>query len=357
MREQFDRQLATLRQELVSIYASIDLELHDAVDSLVEGDKAKARRVKKATREIDQRCAELEDGAYNLIVLQNPVASDLRLLQFFIYANFNLARMSNHVRNIAKTTKRCADRNVPGRLLDLLDADLRLLQFFIYANFNLARMSNHVRNIAKTTKRCADRNVPGRLLDLLDAQAHLVYRVLGASVQCIVDNDLAEAAELPELDRPVDELYKSFYRTFSRLDADDDIDAASRVIMAARMLERISDNAVEVGERVAFLLTGSREALSVLADMDEEELEDLYASQAPSFTIDADAVARVANRIPELELGDGELDEQVGEHLRQALALAAKVRAQYKAEKAAKKGSAKSGDDVVEESDPETEGE
>ena len=310
MREQFDRQLATLRQELVSIYACIDLELHDAVDSLVEGDKAKARRVKKATREIDRRCAELEDGAYNLIVLQNPVASDLRLLQFFIYANFNLARMSNHVRNIAKTTKRCADRNVPGRLLDLLDA-----------------------------------------------QAHLVYRVLGASVQCIVDNDLAEAAELPELDRPVDELYKSFYRTFSRLDADDDIDAASRVIMAARMLERISDNAVEVGERVAFLLTGSREALSVLADMDEEELEDLYASQAPSFTIDADAVARVANRIPELELGDGELDEQVGEHLRQALALAAKVRAQYKAEKAAKKGSAKSGDDVVEESDPETEGE
>ncbi|MDJ1122084.1 PhoU domain-containing protein [Olsenella sp. YH-ols2217] len=310
MREQFDRQLATLRQELVSIYASIDLELHDAVDSLVEGDKAKARRVKKATREIDRRCAELEDGAYNLIVLQNPVASDLRLLQFFIYANFNLARMSNHVRNIAKTTKRCADRNVPGRLLDLLDA-----------------------------------------------QAHLVYRVLGASVQCIVDNDLAEAAELPELDRPVDELYKSFYRTFSRLDADDDIDAASRVIMAARMLERISDNAVEVGERVAFLLTGSREALSVLADMDEEELEDLYASQAPSFTIDADAVARVANRIPELELGDGELDEQVGEHLRQALALAAKVRAQYKAEKAAKKGSAKSGDDVVEEPDAETEGE
>lgn len=310
MREQFDRQLATLRQELVSIYASIDLELHDAVDSLVEGDKAKARRVKKATREIDQRCAELEDGAYNLIVLQNPVASDLRLLQFFIYANFNLARMSNHVRNIAKTTKRCADRNVPGRLLDLLDA-----------------------------------------------QAHLVYRVLGASVQCIVDNDLAEAAELPELDRPVDELYKSFYRTFSRLDADDDIDAASRVIMAARMLERISDNAVEVGERVAFLLTGSREALSVLADMDEEELEDLYASQAPSFTIDADAVARVANRIPELELGDGELDEQVGEHLRQALALAAKVRAQYKAEKAAKKGSSKSGDDAVEESDAETEGE
>ena len=101
MREQFDRQLARLRQELVSIYAETDLQLHDAVDSLVQGDKAKARAVKKATRAIDLRCNELEDRAYNLIVLQNPVASDLRLLQFVIYCNFNLARMSNHVRNIA----------------------------------------------------------------------------------------------------------------------------------------------------------------------------------------------------------------------------------------------------------------
>ena len=102
MREQFDKQLARLRQELVAIYTEIDLQLHKAVDSLVEGDKAKAREVKKATRAIDSRCADLEDRAYNLIVLQNPVASDMRLLQFVIYVNFNLARMSNHVRNIAK---------------------------------------------------------------------------------------------------------------------------------------------------------------------------------------------------------------------------------------------------------------
>ncbi|BCV18889.1 PhoU domain-containing protein [Leptogranulimonas caecicola] len=294
MREQFDKQLARLRQELVAIYTEIDLQLHKAVDSLVEGDKAKAREVKKATRAIDSRCADLEDRAYNLIVLQNPVASDMRLLQFVIYVNFNLARMSNHVRNIAKTTKRCVGREIPRQMLDLLAS-----------------------------------------------QAHLVYRVLGTTVEAIVDNDIAEAAELPEFDRPVDDLYKSFYSSFSHLGPDDDIDAVSRVMMAARMLERISDNSVEVGERLVFLLTGSRAELAVLADMDEEELEDLYASQNAAFTMGADKIETVVNQIPEIEVGTSTNpildDEEIAGNLAQALEMAANAAARAKEEKARRK--------------------
>ncbi len=302
MREQFDKQLARLRQELVAIYTEIDLQLHKAVDSLVEGDKAKAREVKKATRAIDSRCADLEDRAYNLIVLQNPVASDMRLLQFVIYVNFNLARMSNHVRNIAKTTKRCVGREIPRQMLDLLAS-----------------------------------------------QAHLVYRVLGTTVEAIVDNDIAEAAELPEFDRPVDDLYKSFYSSFSHLGPDDDIDAVSRVMMAARMLERISDNSVEVGERLVFLLTGKAALdypevsaeLAVLADMDEEELEDLYASQNAAFTMGADKIETVVNQIPEIEVGTSTNpildDEEIAGNLAQALEMAANAAARAKEEKARRK--------------------
>lgn len=264
MREQFDKQLAALRQELVAIYTQIDLVLHDAVDALLDGDKEKARRVIKATYSIDDRCAELEDSAYNQIVLQNPVASDLRLLQFIIYANFNLERMSNHTRNIARTAKRAAGTELPG--------DFK---------------------------------------ELLDAEAHLVYRVLGATVRCVVENDLSAAATLPELDHPVNELYASFYRSFAYLKKPDEIDVASRILMAARMLERISDNAVEVGERVVFLLTGSREHLGELARLDEEELEDMYVSQAPSFTIGSEKIERVANQIPEME--EAEQEAKIGE--------------------------------------------
>ncbi len=103
---------------------------------------------------MDARCAALEQKAFLLIATQQPVASDLRLIQFVIYANFNLARMSNHVRNIAKTAKRCAGRAVPGQLIDLLASE-----------------------------------------------GHLVYRVLSNCVMAIVEDDLRLAASLPRARR------------------------------------------------------------------------------------------------------------------------------------------------------------
>lgn len=255
MREQFDAELANLRQDLVRIYANVDLQLHEAVDSLIHEDGEQAKRARKATHKIDSASMKLEERAYNLIVLQNPVASDLRLLQFIIYVNFNIQRMSNHVRNIAKTTERAAGHEVPGHMIELL-ASL----------------------------------------------AHLVYRVLGETVHAIVENDLNVATNLPELDEPVDELYKTFFKTFSKLKTEDDIDAASRVMMAARMLERISDNSVEVGDRLVFLLTGQRQTLDDLADLDEDELNDMQAAQGLSFSMGQREMVKAANTIPEVEL-------------------------------------------------------
>lgn len=258
MREAFNRQLTELRQELVSIYATIDLALHDAVDALVEGDKAKAKLVKSLTRDLDRRSAELEDRAFLLIATQQPVAGDLRLIKFVIFANFNLARMSNHVRNIAKTAKRCCGREVPGQLLDLLASE-----------------------------------------------GHLVYRVLSASVMAIVEEDLRQAVSLPGLDEPVDELYKQFFRTLAALGPDDDRDAASRVVMASRMLERISDNAVEVGERLAGLLTGERRSLDDLADLDDEDLEGLLATRGAGQLEDRFVDEGLARQIPEVTIEGG----------------------------------------------------
>ena len=255
MREAFNRQLTEMRQELVSIYANIDLALHDAVGALFEGDRARAKAVKALTRELDGRCARLEDQAFLLIATQQPVASDLRLIQFVIYANFNLARMSNHVRNIAKTARRCAGREVPGQLLDLLAGE-----------------------------------------------GHLVYRVLSSCVMAIVEEDLRKATSLPVLDEPVDELYKQFFRTLSALGPDDDMDAASRVVMASRMLERISDNAVEVGERLAYLLTGERIALDDIADVADEDLARLYAARGAGLVADRQVDESLARQIPEVTI-------------------------------------------------------
>lgn len=262
MRETFNRQLTEMRQEVVSIYANIDLALHDAVTALCEADKPKAKRVRATTREIDERCSRLETEAFGLIVTQQPVASDLRLIQFVIYANFNLARMSNHVRNIAKTAKRCAGRDVPGQLLDLLASE-----------------------------------------------GHLVYRVLSSCLTAIVEEDLRLAASLPTLDAPVDDLYKQFFRTLAMLGPDDDTDAASRVIMASRMLERISDNSVEVGERLVVLLTGKNYRLDDLADVDDEDLAEMYAARGVGLVNDKLVDERLARQIPEFKISNDSDDE------------------------------------------------
>ena len=261
MRDLFDKELTELRQELISIYTQVDLELHDAVDALTERDADAAKKVRRETRNIDRRCAELEDKAYNLIVLQQPVASDLRLLQFIIYVDFNLARMSNHARNVAKTAKRTADKEVPGQLLDLLASE-----------------------------------------------AHLVYRVLGSAVEAIVESDLSLASSLPDLDEPVDQLYKQFFKTYANLGADVDREAATSDIMTARMLERISDNAVETGERLVFLLTGRRRSLDDLADYDNEELSDLYVARGVGLTRDIDRDIKIMDMIPEVEVSRNETD-------------------------------------------------
>jgi hypothetical protein len=50
-----------------------------------------------------------------------------------------------------------------------------------------------------------------------------------------------------------------------------------------------------------FLLTGTRGRLDDLADLDEDELEELYASQGASFTLGQGKIERIAQSIPEVE--------------------------------------------------------
>lgn len=272
MREQFTKQLTHLRQDLIGIYTDIDLCLHKAIQALEAGDKQQARGVKRATRAIDKRCEELEDSAYQLIALQNPLASDLRLLQFFIYVDFNLQRMSSHVRNLARLAKQLSDKHVPPALLELLQH-----------------------------------------------QADLVYMLLSVTVKTVAQNDLAEVAELPKLEKPVEALYKGFYKAFTQLKTPEEVDAASKVLMASRMLERVAGNALQIGERLVFLLTGNREPLGEFAHMDEEELEDMYVGQNPSLQKGKKKIEKMTSQIPEVAHA-----QEVATRVREALELASK---------------------------------
>ena len=278
MRKLFSRQLIEARHEMLSIFEAIDLILHDAVNAFVVDDKELARRAQQATLAIDARSANLEAVCYNLIATQSPVASDFRLLQTIIYVNFNLQRMSDKVRRIARAAKRKVNNDI---------------------------------------------ELPVELVDLIQRESECVYRVLGASASALVNNDLAAMADLAQRDDEVHEVYERFFRTYNRMDAEELADDASlddlrRVIMVSRYLDRIAAISIDAAFRIAFLLTGQRWSVADLIETDEGELESMRIPSGEGVTLDpvrdARAVAslapdevggKLASLIREIESEDG----------------------------------------------------
>lgn len=212
MREQFTQELADLHAEVVDIVREVTSATRASVGSLITGDVDVANEVIQGDDHIDERCIGIEERVLETIATQSPVARDLRLLQSLTFIAMHLERM----------------------------ADLAV-------------------NIAKATRRTAGRKGPQTLYDLIQAQGNLVYRVLDATREALETRDLELARKLPELDEPIDHLYKQFFRELARLHEEEDIEWASSMVLASRYLERIADNAVDIGERIAYLITGERD--------------------------------------------------------------------------------------------------
>jgi len=213
MREEFRNELKALRAEVVQISNDVTEATRLAVRSLVDGDVDMAEQVIAGDSAFDRRCLGVEEHAIEIIATQFPVARDLRLLYSLTYISLHLERM----------------------------ADLGV-------------------NIARATKRTATRRGPQTLYDLIQAQGNLVYRVLEAMSEALATSDIELARKLEDLDEPIDHLYKQFFRELGRLQEDEDIEWASSMVLAARYLERIADNAVDIGERIAYLVTGEFES-------------------------------------------------------------------------------------------------
>lgn len=263
MRKLFSRQLVEARHEMLSIYEAVDLTLHDAVKAFITNDKKLANKAKKKTLAIDARCANLEAVCYNLIATQSPVASDFRLLQTIIYVDFNLQRMTDKVRAVARAAKHKVKANI---------------------------------------------ELPDDLLTLIEREAESTYKVLGSSITALVNNDLSVICELAAQDEPVHQIYEEFFRTYARmdnveLDNDKRYDDLRRVIMVSRYLDRLASISVDAACRLTFLLTGQRLTSSDIADADEDELEGMRVPSGEGVIMDPASDARYVAELPLDEVG------------------------------------------------------
>jgi phosphate transport system protein len=160
---------------------------------------------------IDGRYLEIHQAVLTLLATQAPVATDLRLIAALLHVMKNIERMGDQCVNIAKLIP-IAGHEPP--------ADERMLN-------NLVTMG---------------KSLPGQIRQAKRAFA---------------ERDIAMARDLVRQDDVLDNLNKESFRLAIEIGDDHDRrEWAMTMMLVARALERIGDNAVDVGEQVAFLVTG-----------------------------------------------------------------------------------------------------
>ena len=102
MRNRFDNQLAELNNELISMGALCENAIASAVKSLIDGDTKLAAAAIRIDHEIDRKEREIESMCLKLLLQQQPVASDLRLISSVLKMITDIERIGDQASDIAE---------------------------------------------------------------------------------------------------------------------------------------------------------------------------------------------------------------------------------------------------------------
>lgn len=234
LRHQFHDELSALEGDVQRTGALTQRLFEKALGALPSGDPAICDAVIRGDDEVDKLYLDVERRILNLFARQTPVASDLRLLTALLHINLHLERVADQAVNVAKIAK-------------LADAP------------------------AQNPK----------VLQHLEEMGAIALQMVAAAMQALQRRDLELARRLPQMDDPIDRLNRGMLQEV--LEARDDkrmLEWSIRMLVVSRQIERIGDNAVDIGEQVAFLVTGE---FHEFTDASHPEIEhpELLDRQAP----------------------------------------------------------------------------
>jgi phosphate transport system protein len=207
----------TLQQELDQLQAALQEEgdlvlraVRGAISALRDSDPELADEVIAFDDEVDGVYLSIEQGIESLLARQTPVAVDLRLVLAMLHSNLHLERMADLCVTVAKLTK----------LAHGLPPDETLIEAF----------------------------------DEMGSRAEEMIRV---ALDAFTNQDVAEAESLVDLDELIDNTNRRLVKYVLELGGDPERrEWGLRMIIVSRCLERIGDHAVDIGEQVAYLVTG-----------------------------------------------------------------------------------------------------
>ena len=209
-RKRFHDEMAALESLILRMGEEAGRAVARGTQALVRKDAALARAVVAEDDAIDAIYVEVEERILSLLATQTPVASDLRLVFAILHTSVHLERIGDQAVNLAKMS--LATMELP----------------------------------ASPT-----------MLSHLEEMGDLACVMLRTAMEAFARRDRELAMSLQAMDEPVDRLNRNMYRGAVELAADPQaLEWGIRMNVASRHLERVADNAVDIGEQVAFLLTG-----------------------------------------------------------------------------------------------------
>jgi phosphate transport system protein len=216
-RVNFHQSLEELKKSLLKMGSQVETLIIQAVDALAALDENKAREVIEKDDEIDEMMLQIEEHCLRLIALQQPMASDLRLIGMALKIATDLERIGDHAVDIGKIAIRLSGEELVKPLED----------------------------------------IPQMVL--------LVKDMLRESLLAYTEQDIHRAASLAEKDDVVDKLYSTLMTEIMNMMSSDVVRnrQLSHLMFVAHYLERVADHATNIGEGVIYMVTGKRKDLNV----------------------------------------------------------------------------------------------
>ena len=210
-RRSYHEQLDELTRDIVLLGAMAGEAIAAGTQALLDADLGQADRVISADAMLDNLTHAIEESAYVLLARQQPMASDLRILVTALRIIHEIERAGDLVVNVAKATRRLYPAELPSRIRGIIDR--------------------------------------------MGMQAGVQLRV---ACEAFAERDAPRALALPDMDDVMDELQKELFRTIFGMRAADEADLhrAVEIALVGRYYERMADHAVNVGQRVAYMVTG-----------------------------------------------------------------------------------------------------
>ena len=211
IRKSFHHDLDVIRDDIVRLASMVTEALGKATQALLDGDLATANEIIQGDDVLDTLALDIEERCYQLLALQQPMATDLRALVAAIRMVAEIERSGDLVSNIMKASRRMYGAEFDPKVRGLI-----------------ARLGQEV---------------------------HRLFRL---SMDAYVDKNDGLAAALDDMDDSVDALHADYIQSiFESHEASAmQLQTAVQMALVGRYYERIADHAVNIGERVRYMVTG-----------------------------------------------------------------------------------------------------